>query len=81
MAHKNDASKEKDILLQEKKRLTPNDGFSLVAIDYFTSGGTQLYLVQHFDMYKDALDVKKSKKRQDEYFILYKGQGGEYLCR
>ena len=70
-----------DDLEQEKKRLTPDTGFNLVAIDYFTSQGKQMYLIEHFDMYQDALEAKKSRKNQDEYFILYKGSGGEFLCR
>ena len=66
---------------EEKKRLTPESGFNLVAIDYFESVGSRLYLVEHFDMYKDALDAKKDRKISDDYFILYKGAGDEYLCR
>ena len=66
---------------EEKKRLTPESGFNLVAIDYFESVGSRLYLVEHFDMYKDALDAKKDRKISDDYFILYKGTGDEYLCR
>ena len=70
-----------EFLEKEKKRMTPEDGFNLVAIDYFSSDGKQLYLVEHFDMYQDALNGKKSRKNQDEYFILYKGSSGEFLCR
>ena len=66
---------------EEKKRLTPESGFNLVAIDYFESVGSRLYLVEHFDMYKDALDAKKDRKISDDYFILYKGAGDEYLSR
>ncbi len=66
---------------EEKKKLTPEDGFNLVAIDYFESIGSRLYLVEHFDMYQDALDAKKDRKLSDDYFILYKGTGDEYLCR
>jgi len=40
-----------------------------------------LYLVEHFEMYQDALNAKKERKNSEEYFILYKGAGGEYLCR
>lgn len=65
----------------EKEKLTPEDGFNLVAIDYFAPNGEQLYLVKHFEMYQDALKAKKEKKNTLEYFILYKGPGGEYLIR
>ena len=38
-----------------------------------------MYLVEHFEMYQDALNAKKDRKNPDEYFILYKGAGGEFL--
>ena len=65
----------------EKKKLTPNSGFDLIGIDYFSEPGNQLYLVEHFEMYQDALNAKKERKNPDEYFVLYKGAGGEFLCR
>lgn len=71
----------KDIFEKEKIRLTPEEGFDLVGIDYFTDSDNQLYLVEHFEMYQDALNAKKERKNSEEYFILYKGAGGEYLCR
>ena len=70
-----------DIFEKEKINLTPETGFDLVGIDYFADSGNQLYLVGHFEMYQDALNAKKEKKNQDEYFILYKGVGGEFFCR
>ena len=36
-----------------------------------------MYLVEHFEMYQDALKAKKDRKNPDEYFILYKGSAGE----
>ncbi len=71
----------KDILEKEKIKLTPEDGFDLVGIDYFADSDNQLYLVEHFEMYQDALNAKKERKNSEEYFILYKGASGEYLCR
>ena len=65
----------------EKEQLTPDSGFNLVGIDYFTKEGGQLYLIEHFEMYQEALKAKKDKKNQDEYFVLYKGAGGEFLSR
>ncbi len=70
-----------DIFEKEKINLTPEAGFDLVGIDYFADSGNQLYLVGHFEMYHDALNAKKEKRNQDEYFILYKGAGGEFFCR
>ena len=70
-----------DIFEKEKINLTPETGFDLVGIDYFADTGNQLYLVEHFEMYQDALNAKKEKNNPNEYFILYKGAGGEFLCR
>ena len=70
-----------EIFEKEKIRLTPEDGFDLVGIDYFADSDNQLYLVKHFEMYQDALNAKKERKNSEDYFILYKGSGGEYLCR
>ena len=65
----------------EKKRLTPDTGFDLIGIDYFAEPGNQLYLVEHFEMYQDALNAKKERKNPEEYFVLYKGAGGEFFSR
>ena len=62
-------------------KLTPDSGFDLVAIDYFSDSEGQLYFVEHFEKYQDALDAKKDRENPDEYFILYKGPGGEFLSR
>ncbi len=70
-----------DTFEKEKIKLTPETGFDLVGLDNFTDSESQLYLVEHFEMYQDALNAKKERKNQDEYFILYKGQGGEFFCR
>ena len=65
----------------EKIRLTPDTGFDLVGIDYFAEPGNQLYLVEHFEMYQEALNAKKDRKNPEEYFVLYKGTGEEFFCR
>ncbi|KAF6246154.1 hypothetical protein C6990_10530 [Nitrosopumilus sp. b3] len=70
-----------DKFKNEKVKLTPKTGFNLVAIDYFADSGEQLYLVEHFDMYQDALNAKKDRKNPEEYFVLYMGTGGEFFCR
>jgi len=70
-----------DIFEKEKINLTPETGFDLVGLDYFADSGNQLYLVEHFEMYQDALNAKRERKNPDEYFILYKGAGGEFFCR
>ena len=64
---------------KEKRGFTPERGFNLVGIDYFGDPDGQLYLIEHFDLYQDALSAKKNRKNPQEYFILYKGSGGEFL--
>ena len=71
----------KDTFEKEKVKLTPKTGFNLIGIDYFEDSGNQLYLVEHFEMYQDALNAKKDRKNQEEYFVLYKGQNDEFVCR
>ena len=70
-----------DIFEKEKIKLTPETGFDLVGLDYFADSESQLYLVEHFEMYQDALNAKKERKNPSEYFILYKGAGGEFFSR
>lgn len=70
-----------EITEEEKIKLTPETGFNLVGIDYFESLGNRLYLVKHYDVYKDALDAKKERKQSEDYLILYKGAGDEFLSR
>ncbi len=70
-----------DTFEKEKIKLTPEVGFDLVGIDYFADSGNQLYLIKHFEKYQDALNAKKERKNPNEYFILYKGAGGEFFCR
>jgi hypothetical protein len=70
-----------NIFEKEKIKLTPQTGFNLVGIDYFADSGNQLYIVEYFDMYQDALNAKKNRKNPEEYFVLYKGNGNEFLCR
>jgi hypothetical protein len=62
-----------NITKNERLAMTPESGFNLVGIDPFAGEGSRLYLIYHFDQYKDALDAKKQRKNQDEYMILYYG--------
>lgn len=66
---------------KQKVEFTPENGFNLVGIDYFGDPDGQLYLVEHFDMYQDALKAKKERKNPEEFLVLYKGTGGENLSR
>jgi hypothetical protein len=70
-----------DITEEEMKSLTPESGFNLVGIDFFESVGSRLYLIEHFERYQDALSAKKGRKNSDNYLILYKGPGNEFLFR
>ena len=65
----------------EKIKLTPKTGFNLVGIDYFEDTGNQLDIIEHFDMYQDALNAKKDRKNQEEYFVLYRDQNNECVSR
>ena len=62
-----------EITEREKFSLTPESGFNLVGIDPFEVPGKKLYLIEHFDLYQEALKAKKERKNPDEYLILYKG--------
>ncbi|MGQ0605792.1 MAG: hypothetical protein ACT4OD_02405 [Candidatus Nitrosotenuis sp.] len=64
---------EHEITDDEKKSLTPESGFNLVGVDPFGSPGNRLYLIEHFDLYQDALKAKKSRKSTEDYLILYYG--------
>lgn len=66
---------------KEKEKFTPENGFNLMGIDYLENSDGQLYLIDHFEMYQDALDAKKNRKNPEEYFILYKGSSGEFFSR
>ena len=66
---------------KQKSEFTPENGFNLVGIDYFDNPDGQLYLVEHFEMYQDALKAKKDRKNPEEFLILYRGTGGENLSR
>ena len=68
-------------LEKAKKDLTPENGFNLIGIDYFVDPQGQLYFIEHFERYQDALNSKKNRKNPDEYIILYKGSSGELLSR
>jgi len=62
-----------DIFEKEKKELTPENGFNLIGIDYFSDSENQLYLIEHFDMYQDALNDKKRKKKSGRVFCFIQG--------
>ena len=53
---------------KEKKDFTPERGFNLVGIDYFGDPDGQLYLIEHFDLYQDALGAKKKSKKSSRVF-------------
>ena len=63
----------KDIFEKEKTNLTPETGFDLVGIDYFADTGNQLYLIEHFEIYQDALIAKKREEIQMNILFYTKG--------
>lgn len=65
----------------QRKELTPDSGFSLVGIDFLVDAKGELYEIQHYDAYQDALNAKKSRDRPEEYLILYRDAEGNYCHR
>ena len=63
------------------KEIVPENGFDLIGIDYLSDPNGQIYPIEHFEMYQDALKAKKNRKNPDEYFVLYKGTDGECIIR
>ena len=51
-----------ELFEKEKREFTPERGFNLVGVDYFENSDGQLYLIENFDRYQDALDAKKNRK-------------------
>ncbi len=70
-----------DWLDGERVSLTPESGFALVGIDYLSDPRGQLYMIEHFEMYQDALNAKKARENPGEYLILYRGADGECCHR
>lgn len=70
-----------DWLDGERAGLTPESGFVLVGIDYLSDPRGQLYMIEHFEMYQDALKAKKVRDNPDEYMILYRNADGECCHR
>ena len=66
---------------KQKEEFTPENGFNLVGIDYLENPNGQLYFIEHFDLYQDALSAKKNRKKQEDYFILYRGINKENISR
>ena len=65
----------------QRKRLTPDSGFSLVGIDRLVDIRGELYEIERFAAYQDALDAKKSRDRPEEYFVLYRDAEGNCCHR
>ncbi len=62
-------------------KLTPENGFSLVGMDFLTNSKGELYEIKHYNAYQDALSAKKSRKNPEEYLILYKDAQGGFCYR
>lgn len=71
----------KDNFEEEKTKLTPENGFNLVGIDYLSDSRGQLYLIEHFETYQEALKAKKNRDNSEEFFVLYKDSSGNHLSR
>ena len=54
-----------DKFQKEMIQMTPEEGFDLVGIDYFSDSEGQLYFIEHFEKYQDALNAKKDRKNPE----------------
>lgn len=57
-----------DIFEEQKNKLTPETGFNLVGIDYFAEKENQVYLIEYFEMYQDALNDQKKEEKSGRIF-------------
>lgn len=65
----------------QREKLTPENGFTLVGTDRLADIRGELYEIERFDNYQDALNAKKSRDRPEEYLVLYKDAQGSYCHR
>lgn len=65
----------------QREKLTPDSGFCLVGIDRLADVRGELYEIERYDRYQDALDAKNSRDSPDEYYILYRDAEGNCCHR
>ena len=65
----------------QRRSLVPDSGFLLVGVDRLDDIRGELYAIELFDAYRDALDAKKSRDDPGEYFILYRDAEGRCCHR
>ena len=58
------------------KEIVPENGFDLIGIDYLSDPNGQIYPIEHFEMYQDALKAKKIEKIQTSILFYTKVQMG-----
>ncbi len=68
-------------LRTQRASLTPDSGFTLVGMDRLADIRGELYRIEHFGAYQDALNAKKSRDNPEEYFVLYRDAQGNFCHR
>ena len=68
-------------LQRQREKLTPDSGFCLVGIDRLADVRGELYEIERYDRYQDALDAKNSRDSPEEYYILYRDAEGNCCHR
>jgi hypothetical protein len=64
-------------MLALKEKLTPDEGFNLVAVDDFEQLGEDLFLVDHFDSLEaaEAAQAERRAENPDEKTFVYGSKG------
>lgn len=68
-------------LQRQREKLTPDSGFCLVGVDRLADVRGEMYEIEHYDRYQDALDAKNSRDNPEEYYILYRDAEGNCCHR
>ena len=55
------------VVLEERKRMTPKEGFNIVAFDDFGRPGEMLELIAHADTMEEAERIKQALKGDTVY--------------
>jgi hypothetical protein len=56
-----------EVVMEEKKRMTPKTGFNVVAFDEYGRPGEMLELIAHADTIEEAEQIKQSLKGETVY--------------
>lgn len=68
-------------LQRQREKLTPDSGFCLAGIDRLADVRGELYEIERYGRYQDALDARNSRDSPEEYYILYRDAEGNCCHR